>query len=568
MPQPSDPVTIVVGGDALALSTAREICGLQGHRVVVLWHADPDFASAVEGTGAAFVSGRPQRIDSLERAGVREAVTILALSSDDRLNLQAALRARDANPQIRIVLRQFNRTLARKIEQNLPDCAVLSLAWHSAATFAAAALDPCCLRGLQFPEPEGPLTGFAMRMAEQAGVAGRTAREAEHHLGARLVAIDGETRFAPGHPVGRRAKLIVYGEVERLIRSSPRNPPRRRALILRGLSHWLRHRRAPRIDPILRRLALAAFCLFLIGTLHFRATFGSGWLKAAYFVLTTMTTTGYGDLKPDTENPADLMAAMLLMLGGLTCSGLFIAFGSSMLIRAQWVAMQGLRRVRRDGHIVVCGGGSIGSGVIDLLLQFRKPLVVVEVAPDSAMVERARDRGFDLLTGDASRDETLDLCNLQSAHSLIALTNVDTLNLEIALGARARNPDMPIVLRIAEAGFAASIARHFDFETTFSAPALAAPAFAGLSRLDGARGRISFGEHEYAIGEMVAPDEPGAATIDGTVPIAVAHDDGLAFVHDFSEVKAGERMLMLIPLAPFREGKESFAKVAERVFSA
>src|SRR5207245_841585 len=142
--------------------------------------------------------------------------------------------------------------------------------------------------------------------------------------------------------------------------------------------------------------------------------------------------------------------------------GIFTAFLTSRLTRAQWVWMQGLRRVRRRGHILVCGAGSVGSSVIDLLLDFDLPLVVVERQPDTALVEHARDRGFDLLTGDAARDDTLDLCNLEAAHSLIALTNVDTLNLEIALGARARNPDLPIVLRIAEAAFAASIARHFD----------------------------------------------------------------------------------------------------------
>src|SRR5207237_8012882 len=104
------------------------------------------------------------------------------------------------------------------------------------------------------------------------------------------------------------------------------------------------------------------------------------------------------------------------------------------------------------------------TGVIDLLLDFDKPIVVVEQNPDAVLVERARDRGFDLLTGDASRDDTLDLCNLVAAHSLIALTNVDTLNLEIALGARARNPSMPIVLRIAESTFAASLAQHCQLE--------------------------------------------------------------------------------------------------------
>src|SRR5207245_7726132 len=104
-----------------------------------------------------------------------------------------------------------------------------------------------------------------------------------------------------------------------------------------------------------------------------------------------------------------------------------------------------------------------------------------------------REQRLDLLTGDASRDATLDLCNLGAAHGLVALTNVDTLNLEIALGARARNSTMPIVMRIAEASFAQSITRHFEFETTYSAAALAAPAFVGLSRIPGSRGRVSLG---------------------------------------------------------------------------
>src|SRR5208282_3630381 len=115
--------------------------------------------------GADFVAGRADSSDSLERAGVASAATIIAVSPDDQLNLHAALLARDANPRIRIVLRQFNRTPARKIEQNLPDSVVVSLAWHSAASYAATALDPSCFHGLQFPGSDGPLTGFVERIA-------------------------------------------------------------------------------------------------------------------------------------------------------------------------------------------------------------------------------------------------------------------------------------------------------------------------------------------------------------------------------------------------------------------
>jgi voltage-gated potassium channel Kch len=565
--EPGDPVMIVVGGGAIALSTAQELCALQGHRVVVLWRRDPDLARAVESIGAVFITAaRPDSAEGLDRAGVHHAVTILALSPDDHLNLHAALLARDINPRIRIVLRQFNRTLAHKIEQNLPNCSVLSLAWHSAATYGAAAIDPSCFRGLQFPEPDGPLTGFATRIAEDCGVDGDTVEHAERVLGARLIAIDGATDFSHDAVLAGGAELVVYGEIAALQDTAPiRSVAQAKPEIGSRLWSLLRQRphRPPRLNPILARLAWVTLTVLLTGTWYFHAVFGGAWLDAVYFVVATMTTTGYGDLTPDRSKPVEIVVAMLLMLSGITLTGLFIAFGASLLTRVHWVALQGLRPVHRRGHIVICGAGSIGSAVIDLLLAHGRRLVVVELNPDATIVERAREQHFDLLTGDASRDTTLDLCNLAAAHSLIALTNVDTLNLEIALGARARNPTMPIVLRIAEASFAESIARHFEFETTFSAAALAAPAFVGLGRFAGSRGRVSFGGQEFAIGEIGSEDLPRALPPDA-IPIAVSRADKFAIAHDLQDLGPDERALLLVPISPFREGKDTLAAAAER----
>ena len=568
MAEPGDPVMVVVGGGAIALSTAQELCALQDHRVVVLWRREPDFSRAVESIGAVHIAAaRPDSAEALDRAGVRNAVTILALSPDDQLNLHAALLARDANPTIRIVLRQFNRTLAHKIEQNLPNCSVLSLAWHSAATYAAAAVDPSCFRGLQFPEPDGPLTGFATRIAESCGVGGETVAGAERVLGARILAVDSKTDLARDTVLAGRAELVVYGDVAGLQGSTPRRPAARThsALGRRLRSVLHRGRRPPpRLNPILVRLAVAALTVLLLGTWYFHAVFKGGWLDAVYFVVATVTTTGYGDLTPDRSHPIDIIAAMLLMLAGTIITGLFIAFGASLLTRVHWVRMQGLRPVHRRGHIVVCGAGSIGSEVIDLLLALGKHLVVVEVSPDTTIVEKAREQRFDLLTGDASRDATLDLCNLNSAHGLIALTNVDTLNLEIALGARARNPTMPIVLRIAEASFAQSIARHFEFETTYSAAALAAPAFVGLSRFPGSRGRVAFAGQEFAVGEVGIAEDGAPPGPRDAILLAASRQGDFAIADDFADLEPGDRALVIVPLAPFREGKDTLAAAAER----
>jgi voltage-gated potassium channel Kch len=569
MAAPGDLTMIIIGGDALALSTARDLSVIPGNRVVVLWPGNPEFAAAVEAAGAVFVAGRPESREGLAAAGVEDAISILALSGDDQLNLQAVLRARDANPCIRIVLRQFNRALAAKIEQNLPNCSVLSLAWNSAATYAAAALDPSCFRGLQFPERDGPLTGFANRAADRADIAGYSIAETEAALGMRIVALDGETSIGRDDRIAPGARLIVYGAMEQLLQSTPRQPvPQIRPEWLGRLHHAVRryYRQVRRTDPYIAAFAMAALALFGLGAWHFRQSLDTDWLTASYFVLSTMTTTGYGDVTPNHEDPLDIAMAMALMLAGTIFTGIFIAVVASRLTRAQWVRMQGLRPIRRRGHIVVCGCGSIGTGVIDLLLDYAKPLVVVEQNPDGALVERARDLGFDLLTGDASRDDTLDLCNLAAAHSLVALTNVDMLNLEIALGGRARNPSMPIVMRIAEANLAASIARHFQFDTTFSVAALAGPVFGGLARFAGARGRIAFDGREFAIAEITI-----GPTVDGellrlAIPLATAEDGGdFTLSRDIAGLLPGARALILVPLAPFREGAVSVGAMVGRV---
>jgi voltage-gated potassium channel Kch len=569
MPAPGDVTMIIIGGDALALSIAREGSLISGNRIVVLWPADPEFATAVEAAGAVFVAGRPESREGLAAAGVADAISILALSGDDQLNLQAVLRARDANPRIRIVLRQFNRALAAKLEQNLPNCSVLSLAWNSAATYAAAALDPSCFRGLQFPERGGPLTGFAYRTADRAGIAGHSVGEAEAVLGARIVALDGETSIGRDDTVAPGVRLIVYAAMEQLLASTPRQPaPQGRAAWHPRLRHALRrlYWRLRRADPYIAGFVAAAFALFALGTWHFREALGTDWLIAAYFVLSTMTTTGYGDITPNHDKPLDVAMSMVLMLLGTVFTGIFIAFVASRLTHAQWVRMQGLRPIHRRGHIVVCGCGNIGAGVVDLLLDFGKPLVVVEQNPDAAVVERARERGFDLLTGDASRDDTLDLCNLGAAHSLVALTNFDTLNLEIALGARARNPSMPIVLRIAEENLAASIARHFQFETTFSVAALAGPVFGGLARFAGARGRIAFDGREFAIGEITIGPMVDTELMRLVIPLAAAEDGGdFTLIRDLVALAPGTRALILMPLAPFRDGTEDIGAMVERV---
>src|SRR5207248_9816989 len=154
---------------------------------------------------------------------------------------------------------------------------------------------PSCLRELQFPEPDGQMTGFTVRAADGGDAAGRTHAEVERAWGVRLVAVDGETQIRRDAPIAPGARLIVYGALDRLQESAPRQvPPEHRPSWWRRMRGLLRRRRSRlhRVDPYIAGFVVTVVLLFALGTWYFRNSFQSDWLTAAYFVMSTMTTTG------------------------------------------------------------------------------------------------------------------------------------------------------------------------------------------------------------------------------------------------------------------------------------
>src|SRR5665213_1837313 len=187
-----EPLILVVGGDALAIRVCEELCSTKGHRVALVWPHDHEIAKSVEAIGnCEYLPFSPNDFEGLRQVGVMDALSIMALADDDRVNLQVALKARDMNPKIRVVLRQFNRTLGRKLEQNLPNCSLLSMESHSAAPLVGTALDRSCFYALQFPDNDGVLCGFAERAASGFRIAGMTREQAQSFTKMRVIALDG-----------------------------------------------------------------------------------------------------------------------------------------------------------------------------------------------------------------------------------------------------------------------------------------------------------------------------------------------------------------------------------------
>ncbi|HWT06035.1 MAG TPA: NAD-binding protein [Xanthomonadales bacterium] len=560
------PLVLVVGGDGLAIRVCEELLATHGHRAAVVWMHDRELAAKLAALGdqCRYVAGAPDDDAALRDAGVPDADAIMVLSDDDRLNLQVALKARDMNPAIRIVMRQFNRTLGVKLEENLSNCSVLSLASHSAAAFAAAALDPGCFGALRFPDPGGVLTAFATRTAAELGIAGLAAGAAQHRLCARVVALNGSRAVPPSHAFARDDQVTVFACVERLEAAHEAGQAQRAERRDRPAEPHTgvmeRLRRVWVAYPVLIRVAAGAAAIFIAAVTYFAFALQLDPVTAFYFVATTFTSTGYGDVTPlqsaggrlASPNRVALIAASLLMFAGVASIGIFIAFATSALTRAQFTAIQGLRQIRTRGHVLVFGCGNVGTRVVEYLRALDRHVVVVELKPDPVLVEMSNRGGIELVTGDATRDATLDLCNIPHAHAVIAATDSDTANLEIALGVLARSKHASVVMRVQDQAFADSIARHFKGIRTYSTAALAAPVFAMIARFPKTRGRIALGDDAYSLAERVEGQEPQPPSAQDCIPLGVWRNGAFRHVDAFDETEPFDRVLFLVPLSQFK----------------
>lgn len=132
-------------------------------------------------------------------------------------------------------------------------------------------------------------------------------------------------------------------------------------------------------------------------------------------------------------------------------------------------------------HIVVCGLGKVGYRVVKELLRLGEDVVGIEQDETRSLLEEIRQMNVPVLVGDARRREMLEKANVQQASAIVACTQDDLTNLDIALDARELNPDVKVVMRMFDAQLAEKVQRGFGIHTAFSTSALAAPIFAAAA---------------------------------------------------------------------------------------
>lgn len=200
-----------------------------------------------------------------------------------------------------------------------------------------------------------------------------------------------------------------------------------------------------------RRLLALIFIpllLFAFGTIGYMLIEGWNALDSFYMTAITLTTVGFGEVRPLTGSGRIFTVALLV-------SGVaFIAYGLEYLLTANlgstWRKRRMLQTIESlNNHIIVCGYGRVGQSAVASLQNSKRRVVIVE--KDVEKLEDLDGMKIPYIVGDATKDERLQQAGIDRAWGMIVCTGDDSRNLFIVLSARALNASLYIVTRSVDA---------------------------------------------------------------------------------------------------------------------
>ncbi|MET8114422.1 potassium channel family protein, partial [Streptomyces prasinus] len=434
----------------------------------------------------------------LAEVGVARAAALALVYDDDETNIRAALNARRINPRIRLVLRLYNRRLGRHIEELLDQAAelsvgdtqgrghhrgdasttVLSDADTAAPALVATALvgtskivetDGLLLRAVERRPPrpgevaDPGLCTLALLSATSNDPAGSEGSEDSGDQGPQMLPDAAAVAAATGRGTMVLEQISYSGTPLPAVRAQV--PPF--ASLFSQRLRWS-----------LAGLAAAVVALAVVLAL---AT-GDHPLHATYVTLLDLFA-----INEPAHNDSmgrqilQLLSALVgLLLLPVMLAAVLEALGTFRTVSALRKPPRGLSR-----HVVLLGLGKIGTRVLTRLRELHIPVVCIEADPEARGMATARRLGVPVVLGDVTQEGVLEAAKIHRADALLALTSVDTTNLETVLYARALSADLRVVLRLYDDEFATAVYRtlraaHPDAVTrSRSVSHLAAPAFAG-----------------------------------------------------------------------------------------
>jgi voltage-gated potassium channel len=172
-------------------------------------------------------------------------------------------------------------------------------------------------------------------------------------------------------------------------------------------------------------------------------------LDVVYFTMISITTTGYGDIVPVSDQ-ARMFDAFIVTPIRIFFVLIFIGTAYTFVFRRTWDKWR-MARIQESlcGHIVVAGFGTSGNEAVDELIALGTAAhEIVVVDPSAEALERAEALGCAVVEADATRDRSLQAVRISAARALIVSAGRDDTSILITLTARHLAPKLNISVAV------------------------------------------------------------------------------------------------------------------------
>lgn len=200
------------------------------------------------------------------------------------------------------------------------------------------------------------------------------------------------------------------------------------------------------------RRFLVAFAVIAVlmagGTVGYMAVEHMSALDALYMTVITISTVGYGEVKPLGEG-GRIFTMGLIVTGVGTAFYLFAAI-TQFVVEGQLREIVGRAAMKRrieqlEGHVVICGFGRMGRVVAEEVTRSGGQVVVIE--RELAREAELAAGSLFFVIGSALEDRVLEEAGVRRARAIVVVTASDADNVYITLSARTLNPKIAIHAR-------------------------------------------------------------------------------------------------------------------------
>jgi voltage-gated potassium channel len=222
------------------------------------------------------------------------------------------------------------------------------------------------------------------------------------------------------------------------------------------------YRREPSVlNMILMRFAAVIILLMVVAAVfwyfeadHIEDSVGRGefsYIDSLYFTVVSVTTVGYGDIVPVTEE-ARMFDAIIITPVRILVWVVFIGTAYQVVSQHRWERFRMTRALNKmKDHVIVAGFGTTGNAAVkELILNGYDEDKLIVIDNNERYVKEAAEAGATSILGDPTSEESLTNAGVKKAGTLIITTPQDDTNVLVVLTAKDLNHKIKVIARVSQ----------------------------------------------------------------------------------------------------------------------